>query len=112
MKIRFVKQCIMALFLLFIFLTPGHGMQQFLVVRIINPHPFPVMLYSQVLNSFGYQNWVPVTQINPQSYVDIPNVPIGSVLGVDCKPINRSWPPFSVYQVSAYMPNFIYQVPP
>ena len=112
MKIRCIKQSILVFFLLFISLTPGYGMQQLLVVRIINPHPLPVMLYSQVTNPFGYQNWVPVTLINPQSYVDIPNVPIGSVLGVDCKPMNRSWPPFSVSKQSPYIPNCTYQVPP
>ncbi len=85
--------------------------QQYIVVRIINPHTFPVVVHSQNLNAFGNPYWVEVTYINPKSYIDIPNVPVGSVFGIDSKPNQRFWPPFQVYLVSDRMPNYIYQVP-
>lgn len=96
------------------FLTIGSSSvysQKMLLIRIINPNRFPVSLHLRDINAFGYENWIQIAIIRPQSYVDIPNIPAGTFLGVDAKPEGISWPPFQVYLRSQYMPNYIYQVP-
>ncbi len=85
--------------------------QNFMLVRIINPHPFPVQVHSQTFNPYGRSQWVMVTTVSPQSYADIPNVPVGAVLGVNSPQQNRSWPPFQVVRTSPYASIFNYRVP-
>jgi hypothetical protein len=112
MKAIILKSSLLLLFLGAIAWPSVSDAQQMIVIRVVNIHPFPVLVHSQTFNQFGYPQWVFVTQVAPRSYVDIPNVPIGAVFGVDSPNARRQWPPFRVFIASPYMPNFVYQVPP
>ena len=81
-----------------------------IIVRIINQHSFPVQVNSQTFNRFGYPQWVFVATVPPRSYVDIPNVPIGAMLGVNSSQLRSTWQSFKVSRTNK--PIFEYNVLP
>ena len=82
------------------------------VVRIINQHPFVVEVHSQNYNYYGQPYWVFVTHINPNSYVDLPNVPAGALLGLQTPNSQYVWRPFQVYYSNPYNRFSVYYVQP
>jgi len=80
-------------------------------VRIQNPHSIFVEVYSQTYDTYGRQNWVFITAIPPNNYVDIPGVPNGALLGLQTQNASRVWSPINVYYPNPYSPFVIYLVP-
>ena len=94
-----MKSILISLYIVFtIFLyglTTVHA-ESVIIVRVVNEHPFPVQVNSQTFNRFGHPQWVFVATVPPRSYIDIPNVPIGAMLGVESSQLRRAWQSFKV----------------
>jgi hypothetical protein len=77
------------------------------VVRVYNPNPIPAQVYTQNLNAFGAPQWVPIANVAPNSFIDLPRVPNGQQFGVQLAN-GFNFPPFTAFFRNPYQAYFEY----
>ena len=65
-------------------------------VRVVNEMEKGVVVYSRVTGYFGAERWERVVTLAGRSYVDLPNVPAGALLGAATEDGQAYWEPITV----------------
>ena len=66
------------------------------LVRIHNRTDLEVTVYVLNVDFYGNRSWRPLNNVSPRSYLDLPNVPAGTMLGAQHPPTKRQWSPTRV----------------
>jgi hypothetical protein len=81
------------------------------LVRVYNRTDTPVTVYVLDVDFYGKRSWRALRDVSPRSFLDLPNVPAGTMVGAKQSHAKREWPPVRV-EYAGGRPIFEYVVRP